>query len=76
MFQYNDVTRSIAAYSEAVIQFGYITLFITALPIACVGALLCVVVNIKVKAWALLNLFQRPLPEGAEDIGQWCVLDY
>ena len=72
-YQYNGVDASIDAYSKAVLQFGYITLFITALPISCLAALLCLAVHIRTKAWLLVNMFQRPCPEGAQDIGYWFV---
>ena len=47
------------------------TLFIPALPIACAFALFTNTLKCKVNAWKLFTLYQRPIPQGAEDIGSW-----
>jgi hypothetical protein len=47
------------------------TIFIVALPISCFVALINNYIELKVDGWKLLNVFQRPLPKIAEDIGTW-----
>lgn len=46
-------------------------LFVSALPMAAFFAYVSNVVGIRSSGWKLLNLFQRPIPKGAEDIGNW-----
>lgn len=58
-------------YMETTIQFGYVAMFITALPIAGMGALVGILVRTKIDTWRLLRVFQRPIPRGAENIGIW-----
>lgn len=58
-------------YTETAIQFGYVALFITALPIAGLGALAGIFLRIKLEAWENLTVHQRPIPRGAENIGLW-----
>eukprot|EP00274_Cyanoptyche_gloeocystis_P001069 CAMPEP_0196663698 /NCGR_PEP_ID=MMETSP1086-20130531/53863_1 /TAXON_ID=77921 /ORGANISM="Cyanoptyche gloeocystis , Strain SAG4.97" /LENGTH=614 /DNA_ID=CAMNT_0041999615 /DNA_START=136 /DNA_END=1983 /DNA_ORIENTATION=+ len=58
-------------YSEMVIQFGYVTLFAAAFPLASVLALLNNVVEIRTDATKLLIATQRPIYRRASDIGNW-----
>ena len=69
--QYDQLASSLDDYAEIAIGFGYTALFISALPIAALFALVSNVVEIKADGWKLLNLHQRPFPMGAEDIGTW-----
>lgn len=68
---YDVINNSLSDYSEIAVQFGYTSMFITALPIAAVFSLFCNVCEIRGDGWKILNLFQRPLPKPAEDIGNW-----
>ena len=65
------MTSSLDDYSELAIQFGYISLFASALPGAAFFALIANYVEAKGDAWKLLTLHQRPVPTGAQDIGNW-----
>ena len=65
------IVASIRNYTVVAIQFGYMSLFITALPVADVFGLICNGVSIRYEIWALMRVFQRPIPRGAEDIGTW-----
>lgn len=65
------VTSSLEDYAEVAIQFGYTALFVSALPFAAAFALISNIVEIKGDAYKLLNLHQRPVPKGCEDIGTW-----
>jgi len=58
-------------YSEMVIQFGYITLFASAFPVAPVMALMNNVVEIRTDAFKLLTAYSRPEYSGAQSIGTW-----
>ena len=69
--QYDMVSSSLEDYAEVAIQFGYTALFVSALPIAALAALVSNVVEIKGDGFKLINLHQRPFPKGCEDIGTW-----
>ena len=54
---------------DSVIQFGYMSLFVTAFPCTALLALISNCISLKGKAWKLLRIHQRPAPVGCEDIG-------
>jgi len=58
-------------YSEMVIQYGYITLFAAAFPLAPLLAVLNNVVEIRTDAFKLLTAHNRPRYQGAQNIGTW-----
>lgn len=62
------------AYSSAVLQMGYTALFVSALPVAAVYALLLNIVTIRENAYSWMHLKERPSPKGTEDIGSWLVI--
>lgn len=63
-------------FDELVIQFGYVTLFVVAFPLAPLAALLNNIVETRVDATKLIKLTRRPEPRGAANIGTWySVLD-
>ena len=62
---------SIVIFADVAIQYGFSTLFICALPIACACSLVSNHVKVKLQAWKQLTMFQRPIPQGAQDIGSW-----
>lgn len=68
---YDPIKSTLKDYSEIAIQFGYIALFVTALPVAACAGLFSSYVESKGDAWKLTHLHQRPIPRGAEDIGTW-----
>ena len=53
---YDIMIQSIADYADTAIQYGFMTLFITALPIACLFALINNAVKIKISAIKMLNV--------------------
>jgi len=57
--------------SELIIQFGYVTLFIIALPITPLLAFLNNIAEMKVDAINLVKQSQRPNPDGSSGIGAW-----
>lgn len=58
-------------YNELAIQFGYVTLFAAAFPIASFASLLNNIMEIRSDAFKILTGMRRPPYMGAEDIGSW-----
>jgi len=58
-------------YTEQVVVFGYMTLFISALPGASLLGLITYMIELKGDAWLLLNKLQRPFPGSEDSIGLW-----
>lgn len=58
-------------YLEQVLVFGYITLFVAALPGAVFLGIICYLLEARGIIWSLLHRMQRPIPEDCEDIGLW-----
>mmetsp|Transcript_8718 Transcript_8718/g.13019 ORF Transcript_8718/g.13019 Transcript_8718/m.13019 type:complete len:739 (+) Transcript_8718:66-2282(+) len=72
LLQEYDVSMAVLKeYAETAVQFGLMTVFISALPIATFVAMIYNFVEIKVDAWKLISFFQRPIPKVAEDWGAW-----
>ena len=55
------------------IQFGYVTLFSSAFPVAAMCALLNNVIEIRSDAFKLCMTLQRPFGQRVENIGGWMV---
>ncbi|VDO29603.1 unnamed protein product [Onchocerca flexuosa] len=55
----------------SVIQFGFVTLFVSAFPLAPLFALLNNIFEIRVDAYKYVVASRRPMPERARDIGIW-----
>ena len=70
VFQYEDTLDD---YLEMFIQFGYVTLFSSAFPLAALCALLNNVVEIRSDAFKLCMTYQRPFGKTVENIGTWQV---
>ncbi|ESO84177.1 hypothetical protein LOTGIDRAFT_108628, partial [Lottia gigantea] len=58
-------------YLEMVLQFGFLTIFCSAFPLAPLFALLNNVIEIRVDANKLITGLRRPMAERAADIGIW-----
>nr|XP_022287595.1 anoctamin-4-like isoform X1 [Crassostrea virginica] len=58
-------------YLEMVIQFGFVTIFVAAFPLAPLFALLNNIIEIRVDAYKFATQWKRPLAERAQDIGIW-----
>jgi len=58
-------------YSEMIIQYGYITLFAAAFPLAPLLAVVNNIVEIRTDAFKLLTAHSRPRYQGAQNIGTW-----
>jgi hypothetical protein len=60
-----------AEYNEMIIQFGYITLFVAAFPLAPLLALANNLLEVRTDAFKMTTVYRRPPPLIAEDIGTW-----
>eukprot|EP00904_Undaria_pinnatifida_P001459 jgi/Undpi1/11313/HiC_scaffold_30.g13611.m1 len=69
--QYDPIMGTLMDYAELAVQFGYITLFVVAFPLAPFLALASNYVESLSDAYKLLTQMRRPVPRGAEDIGSW-----
>ncbi|GMS86099.1 hypothetical protein PENTCL1PPCAC_8274 [Pristionchus entomophagus] len=58
-------------YLEMVIQFGFITLFVAAFPLAPLFALVNNIMEIRMDAYKFLVSTQRPVPAQSRNIGIW-----
>jgi len=58
-------------YNEMIIQFGYITLFVAAFPLAPLLALANNLLEVRTDSLKLCKIYRRPAPLRAEDIGTW-----
>ena len=58
-------------YLQLMIQFGFVTLFSAAFTLAPLIAILQNMTIVKVERYKMLDLFRRPLPLGAKNIGNW-----
>lgn len=54
-----------------VIQYGFVTLFVAAFPLAPLFALLNNIAEIRLDAYKMVREARRPLAERVEDIGAW-----
>ena len=54
-----------------VLQYGLVTMFVAAFPLAPLFALLNNLVEIRVDAYNFIHNFRRPIAERVEDIGAW-----
>jgi len=68
---YDNVKANITNYCDVVIQYGYMVLFVTSLPISVTFCFLALLLGCKQDGYLLLRQYQRPRPQGAEDIGMW-----
>jgi len=71
LLPYNNMEQSIQKYSQTAVLFGYMVLFVAALPVCALVCALGLYLGSKLDAWLILNLYRRPLPQGAQDIGAW-----
>ncbi|XP_011409598.1 PREDICTED: anoctamin-7-like [Amphimedon queenslandica] len=58
-------------YLELVIQYGFVTIFVAAFPLAPFFAWVNNVIEIRLDAHKFVTVFRRPLAERAGDIGIW-----
>ncbi len=61
-------------YFEMIIQFGFVTMFVAAFPVAPLLALLNNIVEIRLDAHKFVKEYRRVLPKRVADIGTWYTL--
>ncbi|KAL7039822.1 hypothetical protein ACKWTF_000129 [Chironomus riparius] len=61
-------------YLEMIIQYGFVTLFVAAFPLAPLFALINNITEIRLDAYKMVSQSRRPLAERVEDIGNFCSL--
>jgi hypothetical protein len=67
---YNEI-ESFKDYSEMVIQYGFVTLFVVAFPLTPLLAFMNNVLEQHVDGFKLVSGFQRPFPTPSHNIGVW-----
>lgn len=60
--------------SHAVIQYGFVTLFVAAFPLAPLFALLNNICEIRLDAYKMIAQARRPIAERVENIGAWFLI--
>ena len=68
---FEPIVSAAQLYSDVVIQFGYVTLFVAAFPLAPLFALVNNYLKVRIDAWNLLCVMRRPVPVSAKGIGSW-----
>lgn len=68
---YDNIMGPINDYISVAIQFGYLSLFVAAFPLAPLMALANNYVSIHADVYRLLNMMRRPVPLPSSDIGNW-----
>ncbi|CAM4780489.1 unnamed protein product [Rotaria magnacalcarata] len=66
-----DSITLIDEYITLAIQFGFVTLFAVAFPLAPLFALLNNLIELRLDAWKFLLKYRRPIPYKASGIGIW-----
>jgi hypothetical protein len=61
-------------YLEMVLQFGFVTLFVAAFPLAPLFAVINNIMEIRIDAYKFLCTTQRPMPAQARNIGVWFMI--
>lgn len=59
------------SFSLAVMQYGFLTLFVAAFPLAPFFALINNILEIRLDAYKFLATYRRPMPARARDLGVW-----
>lgn len=62
---------SINNYSQVAVEYGYMILFISALPIALLFGYVSTAIRQRLLVWRQFRLYQRIIPTTAQDIGTW-----
>ncbi|XP_052753913.1 anoctamin-1-like isoform X4 [Galleria mellonella] len=58
-------------YLEMVLQYGFVTIFVSAFPLAPLFALINNVLEMRLDAKKFLSCYRRPVPQRVNDIGVW-----
>lgn len=66
------IYTELQVYFSTVVQFGFVTIFVAAFPLAPLFALINNIIEIRLDAYKFVTLWRRPLAERAQDIGMEC----
>ncbi|XP_017778600.1 PREDICTED: anoctamin-1 isoform X2 [Nicrophorus vespilloides] len=58
-------------YLEMVLQYGFVTIFVTAFPLAPLFALINNIFEMRLDGKKMLKYFRKPVPKRVKDIGVW-----
>lgn len=72
--EYDASLDILGDYGQIFIQYGYVTLFVAACPIAPIMAYISNLIEIRSDGNKLLHLHRRVIPMGAQDVGTWLVI--
>lgn len=61
-------------YLEMILQYGFVTIFVTAFPLAPLFALINNMLEMRLDAKKFIKYFRRPVPQRVRDIGVWMPL--
>lgn len=61
-------------YMEIALQYGYVVMFCPAFPLAPLLAFCLSLLEVRVDAWKLCHLEQRPFPDQVKDVGVWSTI--
>ncbi|XP_065159820.1 anoctamin-1-like isoform X3 [Atheta coriaria] len=61
----------LSEYLEMVVQYGFVTIFVTAFPLAPLFALINNVFEMRLDAKKMIKFFRRPVPKRVKNIGIW-----
>jgi hypothetical protein len=70
-YELNQFEGLIDEYAEMVIQYGYLTLFASSVPIAPLLAFANNIIEMRTDTFKLLTSYNKPFYKGADDIGGW-----
>jgi hypothetical protein len=70
----DPILDMVTRYSDVAVQYGYMTLFATSLPIACAVSSLQCILQARAEAWLMIRFKQRPLPMTEANIGSWLIV--
>lgn len=70
-FEYSPYESTFDDFDELIIQYGFVTLFVVAFPLAPFLALVNNVFETRIDAFKVCQQTRRPEPRGAANIGTW-----
>jgi hypothetical protein len=70
-FELSPYESTFDDFDEMVVQYGFVTLFVVAFPLAPLCAMANNIIEIRLDATKISNFCRRPEPEGAMNIGTW-----
>lgn len=63
--------RNLTNFFPLVLQYGFVTIFVAAFPLAPLFALLNNILEMRLDAQKFLKFYRRPVPQRVKNIGVW-----